>query len=196
MKTTWLLIAVNMLIYLVMLATGGFAGWRHFPPAALIDFGSLYAPLVKQGEWWRVVTAVFIHTGPIHLTMNMVALHQVGEVVERRYGAARFFALYLLCGLGGSAASLAWNWRHPINSAGASGAVCGLIGVGAVVGHFIGGTDGRYFRDAMARWAAAVIVFGFFVHCDNAAHAGGLAVGLLAGWLVELRRRRSLGATG
>jgi rhomboid protease GluP len=189
MKTTWLLIAVNILIYLTMLALGGFADWRHFPPAALLDFGSLYAPAVARGEWWRVVTAVFIHVGPIHLTMNMVALHQVGEVVERRYGAARFFLLYLACGLGGSAASLAWHWRHPINSAGASGAICGLIGVGSVAGHYIGGPDGRYFRDAMLRWVTAVLLFGLVVKCDNAAHAGGLVVGLLAGWWVEKKRR-------
>jgi hypothetical protein len=115
----------------------------------------------------------------------MVALYQVGNVLEPHYGRWRFVALYLLAGLAGSAVSLAWHWTSPVNSAGASGAISGLIGAAVVAGHLMGGAEARHFRDAMLRWAAIVMVYGAITGADNAAHAGGLVAGAGIAWLLD-----------
>ncbi len=172
-----------------MLATTGWAGARHFDTPTLIGFGALYAPLVREGQTWRALTAMFIHVTPLHLLMNMLALWRVGAVLEPHYGRGRFVALYVLGGLGGSALSLAWHWSRPVASAGASGAICALIFAGIVAGQSWGGVEGRRFRNAMLPWAVLVLVTGASVSADNAAHAGGLIAGAALGWLLARRGR-------
>lgn len=187
MKTTHLLIALNVVLYAIMLRVAGTGELSGFSTHTLLEFGANYAPLVREGQWWRLATAMFIHVTPLHILMNMVALYQVGTVLEPHYGRLRFVLLYLVAGLGGSAASLAWNWVHPVASAGASGAICGLIGAGAMAGHLMSGlTSGaRQYRDAMLRWGAIVLVYGLAAHIDNAAHAGGIVVGAGVGYLFD-----------
>jgi membrane associated rhomboid family serine protease len=82
------------------------------------------------GEWWRLLTSSFVHGNLLHLAMNMFALWQAGQLVERIFGSARFAGLYLLAGIGGSLGSLGWGLlsQHPVNSVGASGAIFGIIG--------------------------------------------------------------------
>jgi rhomboid protease GluP len=189
MKTTHLIIALNCLIYGVMLAVGEASGYGSFPSRTLIEFGAIYSPLVRDGQWWRLGTMMFIHITFLHLVMNMIALYQVGVVLEPHFGRLRFVALYLAAGLGGSLVSLAWHFRSEAACAGASGAISGLIGAGAIVGHLLGTPDGRHFRDAMLRWALVVLVFGLVVNVDNAAHAGGFVVGTATAWLLDRRGR-------
>src|SRR5260370_21326207 len=105
-----------------MLGVAGGGELRHFSTGTLIQFGALYAPLVRDGEAWRLVTMMFMHITPLHLAMNMLALWQAGTLLEQHYGRGRFVALYVLAGLCGSAASLAWDWEAPIPAAGPSGA--------------------------------------------------------------------------
>jgi tetratricopeptide (TPR) repeat protein len=117
--------------------------------------------------------------------MNMVALWQVGTVLEPHYGRGRFVGLYLAAGLAGSAVSLAWSWRDPVSSAGASGAISGLIAAGAVAGHYIGTTQARLFSRQMLVWAGIVMVYGAITQADNAAHAGGLVAGAAVAWALD-----------
>jgi rhomboid protease GluP len=201
MKTTHLIIALNVVIYAAMLAIVGTGQLHEFSNQTLLQFGALYPPLVRDGEVWRTMTAVFIHITPWHIGMNMVALYQVGVELEPHYGRGRYTALYLLAGLGGSAGSLLWNWSHPVVAAGASGAICGLIGAGAVTGQLIGGTQGKRFSKVMIEWAVIVIVFGFFVGADNAAHVGGFVTGAAIAWLFDhgagwMKRRRQASGLG
>jgi len=181
---TVVFIAINVAVFLAMQVTGRGSELQVFSIDTLVNSGALVPDLVAAGQVWRVITAMFIHIAPVHLLMNMAALFQAGRVLEGYLGIPRYVALYLLAGLGGSVASLGWNWGHPIVSAGASGAIAGLIGGGIVVGQLVGGAHGSNYRNAMLRWAAIVIVYGFVAHADNAAHVGGLATGLLLAWLL------------
>ena len=132
-SATIVLIALNVLVYLVMVAKGVPA----FGPTAenVLRWGADYGPLTLHGQWWRMVASMFLHFGLIHLLFNMYVLFSIGLFIESLAGRGPFVVLYLVCGLGGSAASLAW---HPsVVSAGASGAIFGLYGalLGFLVSH-------------------------------------------------------------
>src|SRR5690625_6084003 len=91
----------------------------------LIQFGAKYNPAMIDGEWWRLISSMFLHIGFFHLAMNMLALYYLGVAVERIYGSRRFLMIYFLAGIAGSLTSFAFS----INvSAGASGAIFGLFG--------------------------------------------------------------------
>ncbi len=185
MKTNQLIIALNVLLFGAMLAVAGTGQIAQFSTETLLRFGANYGPLVRDGQWWRMVSAMFIHVTPLHLAMNMIALYQVGVVLEPHFGRVRYVLVYVLAGLGGSVASIAWNWNHPVVSAGASGAIAGLIGAGVVAGHLIGNASAINYRNAMLRWIALIALYGFIGHIDNAAHLGGLIVGAGVAWLLD-----------
>ena len=97
------IVATNVGIYLLQLAGGSSinanSGW-------IFQHGALYGPLVAEGEWWRLLTAAFLHYGPIHLAMNMLALWWIGRPLEDALGPLRYLLLYLVSGLAGSAGAL------------------------------------------------------------------------------------------
>jgi len=137
-----------------------------------------------NGEYWRLVTAIFLHGGAIHLAFNMWCLASSGRLVERLYGSPGFALLYLLSGIGGSLAS-AW-WRPMVVGVGASGAIFGVIGgLGAfLVVHraVIPAAVLRPMRSSTLLFVAYNLVPGFLsTRIDNAAHLGGLAMGFIAG---------------
>jgi rhomboid protease GluP len=157
------------------------------PPLEYIDWGSNFAPLTVNGEWWRLVTATFLHFGPLHLLFNAWALWSIGSLVERLFGHARFGAIYLCAGVAGSLASVAWN--PLVNSAGASGAVFGIIGAQLAFftrgGHRLPAELVRAQRNSTLAFIGYSVTFGFIVPgIDNAAHLGGLATGFVTGWLL------------
>ena len=75
----------------------------------LVRWGAQFGPLTTQGQWWRLFTCTFLHIGILHLLCNMVVLWQIGGILERLLGRSAFLVVYLLAGLAGSLASLAWN---------------------------------------------------------------------------------------
>lgn len=152
---------------------------------ALLWAGALYSPLVAEGQWWRLLTCVFTHIGLIHILFNVYAFLSVSSFLEAEIGTARFLTLFLLAGLGGSSTSYL---LHPgVVSAGASGAIFGLIGFAIAYFRRLGGARGQDVRSFMVRWAVYAFVFGYLVGADNFAHAGGFAAGLLLGSLMEVR---------
>src|SRR5256885_681479 len=94
------LVAVNVGVYLAELANGA---PLNADRGYFFDNGALYGPLVAHGDWWRLFTAMFLHYGPLHLGLNMLALYWFGTVVEGAIGHLRFLVLYLVAGLAGSA---------------------------------------------------------------------------------------------
>jgi len=130
---TPLLLGINVLVFVLMLVSGV----SPIDPSAeeLLDWGASYGPYILNGESWRLVTAMFVHIGAVHIIFNMQALWNLGRVVERLYGNWTFLLMYLLGGIGGSIASL-W-WQTDIISAGASGAIFGLAG-GLAIGVYRG----------------------------------------------------------
>jgi membrane associated rhomboid family serine protease len=124
------LIAINVMIFVVTVAQAGSLPGNA--DAQLFQQWALQPGAVGQGAWWQLLTAGFLHIGPLHLAFNMIALWVIGRDLEQVLGRARFLAVYLVSLLGGSLAVLLFA-NPAIPTAGASGAVFGLMGGLAVV---------------------------------------------------------------
>lgn len=160
----------------------------------LLKLGANYAPLVREGEVHRLVSSMFLHIGPLHLFLNASALVSVGPSLEARLGRLGFATLYLVSGFLGSVASFVWHLSNPAVSAGASGALCGAIGAGAVLAHK---AENPALRGSLIRWGMSTIVFGALVRADNAAHLGGLVSGAALGlFMVRLSPRSETSSKG
>jgi rhomboid protease GluP len=193
------LVLLNVLVY-ALLGLGG-AGWTTTDPQALIAWGSNFAPYTSDGQWWRLLTAAFLHGGLTHLLVNMVTLYDIGRLCERLFGSRRFAALYLVSGLLGSAASVWWN-PH-VNSVGASGAIFGVLGATFV--YMLDKRNGvpvtvmKAHAVSMGAFIAYILINGLArAGIDNAAHIGGLIGGLVMGYAFArpLARRDANGAAG
>jgi rhomboid protease GluP len=152
----------------------------------LIAFGAKTNRLLQSGEWFRLITPIFIHAGLLHLLLNSYALWVVGTQVEKLYGSARFLLIYLLSGIGGVAGSYFGQiyMQKPLDmpSVGASGAIFGLFGVLAVVGFRYRREMPPAIRRAMTAGVLPVIAVNLFIgfsipFIDNSAHIGGLLTG-------------------
>jgi rhomboid protease GluP len=179
------LVGTNVLVFLAMVAAG--AGFLRPDALVHIAWGSNFAPLTAAGQWWRLATATFVHFGVLHLLFNMWVLWGTGGLVERLFGHGRFAAIYAVAGVAGSLASVAWN--PLVNSAGASGAIFGLIGAQLAFflrgGHRIPAEVVRAQRTSIVGFIIYSVIFGITVPgIDNAAHLGGLATGFGMGWLL------------
>jgi membrane associated rhomboid family serine protease len=125
---TKVLVALNVGIYLLELAAGGQingTGNRIYVE------GVLYGPAVANGDWWRLVTSMFLHYGPIHLAFNMFALWFFGAAVEQALGRGRYLLVYVVSGLAGSAGALLFTPESA--TVGASGAIFGILGAALVL---------------------------------------------------------------
>jgi rhomboid protease GluP len=184
------IIGLNLLIFAAMIAWGLFFKRGLTPILApdtqlLIFTGAQFWPLVLQeGEWWRCLTYAFNHGGVIHLAFNMVALFQVGPLIEQEIGRSRFIILYLLTAITATLAGYFWHPLAPV--VGASGSLFGLIGFAAAWFHRIGGFSALEMRNFMLKWAAFAFIFGILVGADNAAHLGGAVGGAVLGFVMPL----------
>jgi len=125
---TKVLVGINVAVYLLELAMGGQINGTG---NEIYTNGVLYGPAVAAGDWWRLISAAFLHYGPLHLGMNMLALWWFGAAVEQVLGRGRYLLLYLVSGLAGSAGALVLS---PTNlTVGASGAIFGILGAAFVL---------------------------------------------------------------
>ncbi len=121
---TWILIAICAAVFAVEIHKG--AGFDNMSPDLAIRLGANYGPLTLSGQWWRLLTSMFLHFGFLHIAMNMLCLWSLGTLAERLMGRAAFLLLYFATGIAGGLLSLA---VHPqLVSAGASGSVFGVAG--------------------------------------------------------------------
>jgi rhomboid protease GluP len=147
--------------------------------------------VLQQGEWWRLLTSMFLHGGFVHVLLNGWALYQLGALYELAVGSSRMLLVYVLAGLAGSAASLLWTQGL---SVGASGAIFGVLG--AMIAFLLRRRErltpfARSLLSQLVAWAVINIFFGFtFPMIDNAAHLGGCAAGFLLGFLLRDREAR------
>ena len=139
------------------------------------------SPDILVGQLWRLVTAIFLHAGLFHIGMNLWCLFDLGPEVESLFSTAKFVVFYLVTGVVGFVLSL-W-WRPLGTSVGASGAICGLIGI-LIGASFHHGHLGKAYRSQLWRWVIYIAIFGIFLPIDNAAHFGGLIAGILLGYVV------------
>ncbi|HIE50846.1 MAG TPA: rhomboid family intramembrane serine protease [Armatimonadetes bacterium] len=173
---TYVLLAVNVLVWMTMTVAGGSTNVE-----VLVAFGAKVNSLIRAGEWWRLIMPLFLHIGVIHLLFNSYALYVLGSPLENLYGWRPYVLLYFVAGIGGSVGSLLGSENV---SAGASGAIFGLLGAGVVFGYRyrkrIPVPFRRYFGASLVPWVAFNLFYGLVNrHLDNYAHLGGLLTGML-----------------
>jgi rhomboid protease GluP len=174
---TYILIGINILVFLIDYGTG----------QTLTIMGMKQNEAIIQGEYWRFITPMFLHGGPLHLALNCYFLYRVGPQVERAFGHLRFLAIYFLAGFAASIASFAIS---PYPSVGASGALFGLIG-GLIPLFYrnrtvLANTNQRIV--GILQVIGINLFIGFTVPgIDNWAHIGGLLAGLALAWLTTPR---------
>lgn len=186
MAVTQAIFGINVAVFVAMTLAG--VSMLDNPSGRdLVQWGANFGPFTVSGQWWRLLTCVFIHGGILHIAVNMYWLWNLGALAESLYGHWTFGALYLIAGTTASIASLVWN--PMVLSVGASGAVFGIAG--ALIASFYLG-EFSLPRGAIAGtlkniliFAVISLVFGVMSsHTDNAAHVGGLLMGLLLGALI------------
>ena len=159
----------------------------------LAQLGAMYGPLVTAGEYWRLITPVFLHAGEIHFAVNMYSLYAIGPALERHYGHARFLALYLIAGFSGNvfsyffSPSLTNNPNQVIPaSLGASTAIFGVLAAEGVLlfqnRKILGNRSGSALRNILIIAAMNLIIGYTIPGIDNWGHLGGIAGGLLFAW--------------
>lgn len=187
------LIAANVMYFLFLEMTGSTENTGF-----MVAHGAMYTPLVLvRGEYYRLLTSVFMHFGISHIMNNMLILFILGDNLERALGHVKYLIFYLVCGVGANVVSMAVNLGEYQNivSAGASGAIFGVVG-GLLYAVLI--NRGRL-ENLSARQLMVVIACSLYfglvsTGVDNAAHIGGLLIGFVMGALFYRRpgRKRNM----
>jgi rhomboid protease GluP len=182
---TQIIFGANVMVFIAMVIASGPS--LDFTGQVELHFGANFGPYTLSGQWWRLVTYMFLHSGVMHIAFNMWCLWDLGRLCESLYGRWTFAAIYLITGISGGLASVAWN--PEVLSVGASGAIFGLAGALAAsfyLGEFsipkvaIQGT-----LRSLLFFIGFNVVFGAMIPgIDNACHGGGLVSGLILGALI------------
>jgi rhomboid protease GluP len=179
------LVGANVMVFIAMVLASGPS--LDFTGQVEVHFGANFGPYTLSGDWWRLVTYMFLHGGLMHIAFNMWCLWDLGALCESLYGRWTFACIYLITGIAGGLASVAWN--PGVLSVGASGAIFGLAGAllaSFYLGEFsvpkvaIQGT-----LRSLLFFVGFNVLFGAVVSgVDNACHVGGLISGLILGALI------------
>jgi rhomboid protease GluP len=182
---TQIFFGASVAVFIAMVLASGPS--LDFTGQVMVRLGANYGPYTLSGQWWRLVTYMFLHGGLLHIAFNMWCLWDLGALAESLYGRWTFGTIYLITGIAGGLASVAWNPQ--VLSVGASGAIFGLAGAliaSFYLGEFslpkiaIGGT-----LRSLLVFAGFNLFFGGVVGgIDNACHIGGLVSGLILGALI------------
>ena len=171
---TYTLIAINVVIFILMYVLGN----GSTDNATLVYFGANNAELVRSGEFYRLITAIFLHIGVIHLLFNMYALYIIGPQLESFYGKAKFLTIYLVSGIIGNL--LANIFEVNTLGAGASGAIFGLFGALLYFGYHYRVYLGSVIRTQILPVIILNLLIGFTTPAiSSSAHIGGLIGGIL-----------------
>ena len=182
---TQVIFGANIAVFLATALASGSA--INISGEVNFHYGANFGPYTLSGEWWRLLTYMFLHGGAMHIFFNMWCLWDLGRLCESLYGRWTFAGIYLITGVSGGLASIAWNPR--VLSVGASGAIFGLAG--ALIASFYLG-EFSLPRVAISGTLRSLVIFavfnlGFgqlFGGIDNACHIGGLVSGLVLGALI------------
>lgn len=178
---TSIILDINIIIMLLMIISGADAA----SPSSrdLLDWGANFKPLVLEGEWWRVFTSIFIHIGIFHLMFNIIGFALVGFQMDKELSVKEYLAVYILTGIIASLTSLFFHDRTI--SAGASGSIMGMYGLGiSMIILKIGSGDSRaIFSVGLFVIVGSTLVMGLVTPSDNSAHLGGLVSGFVIGLL-------------
>jgi len=184
---THILFGINAAVFVCMAMLG--ISVTNPTSQDLLNSGADSGTLVLAGQWWRLFTSMFVHVGVLHFALNMWCLWDLGALAEKLYGKWTFLGMYILTGIAGSIASIAWR---PIGvSAGASGAIFGIAGAliaGFKLGEFAlpRAMVQASLRSVIAFAGYNLVLGSVSARTDNAAHIGGLVTGLLCGALIAV----------
>jgi membrane associated rhomboid family serine protease len=160
--------------------------------ADAIQAGAVYGPDVSQGQWWRLVTAGFLHASTLHLAVNMFSLYALGRIIEPAFTgkqAWRFPLLYIGSLLGGSFGALLVEFDRP--AVGASGAIFGLLGAALTIPRRLGLGWNKL---GVLPWLVVNLLITFAVpNISKGGHIGGLVAGLVLGWVLTTPLKRTYG---
>ena len=182
---TWSLVTVNVVVYLISISRPG--GTVNSPSFFFLTKWALIGPAVANGDWWRLITAAFLHASLLHLGLNMLGLVWLGAPVERYLGHVPYLALYLVAGLAGSAGALVTT---PVGlTVGASGAIFGILGAMLIIEYqATGQLAGQAFTLIVIN-----LLFSFTVNgISIGGHIGGLIGGIAAALALTRFGRTSL----
>lgn len=173
---SYILIGINVAVYGVLMVLAGFDTGVYGD--LLLLYGAKINGNILNGEYWRLVSAIFLHGSIVHLLINCFSLNAIGTISENVYGKKRFIVIYFIAGILGNLASLCFS-AYP--GVGASGAIFGLLG--AML--YLGVKDPEFMRTGFGKDILGVAVlnlaYGFTASgIDNFAHMGGLVGGFLA----------------
>jgi rhomboid protease GluP len=156
---------------------------------ALLDLGATGVLPWQAGRWWTVLTAIYLHGGPLHILFNVLWIRQLGPAVEELYGPARLVVIFTVSGVVGFVASDLLGYGLTI---GASGSIFGLLGAMVAFGQKRGGAFGARVLREYGQWALLLFVLGFLMEgVNNVAHAGGFAGGFAAGLVLALAEHQA-----
>lgn len=183
------LVVINVLYFLYLEMAGSTENTEF-----MVSQGAMYAPYVlEHGEYYRLVTSIFMHFGINHIMNNMLILFILGDNLERALGHIKYLFFYLVCGVGANVVSMVFNASEAryVVSAGASGAIFGVIG-GLL--YAVARNRGRL-EDLSTRQLLVMIAlslyFGFTsTGVDNIAHVSGLVIGIVMGTILYRRPKR------
>ncbi|HUS04920.1 MAG TPA: rhomboid family intramembrane serine protease [Bryobacteraceae bacterium] len=189
--TTTVILLINFGMYaattLYSMRSADGASFMDIDGRTLLAFGAKFRQAIFAGEWWRLVTAGFLHGGLLHIGMNSWVLFGLGPQVEEFFGTSRFAVIYFLATVSGFIASTYWSGSL---SVGASAGIFGLIGAMIAYGMKSNTTLGAAVRGHYTQWAMYGLLMGFFpgFRVDNAAHLGGLAAGFAVAYVAGTPR--------
>lgn len=188
------LVLVNVLAFLVFFTTT--KSWFGVQPQLLTIWGSNYGPLTVSGQWWRLLSSLFLHLNGLHLVVNMWVLWNVGRLAERLFGHSVFILLYFFTGIVSGLATVVWD--PALNVVGSSGAIFGLLG--ALLASIIRPSHRTPPGFIRSHWLSLLLFMSFNLIAGfmqfgiaNAAHVGGLASGALLGAVIAFPRRGDIG---
>jgi rhomboid protease GluP len=180
MPVTLILLIACVAVFLLEVATGALRNMQ-----AMVYLGAIVHGLLADGEYYRLVAAMFLHGSYLHLFLNMWALYQLGMIFEAMFGSLRFLVSYFVAGITASIVSSIFI-PPGVPGVGASGAIFGILGALIVSikrsPHWRGREWTRILTRQLSIWAGINIIIGFSVPgIDNAAHIGGFVAGLILG---------------
>jgi len=190
--TTVVILLINAGLYLAESLPGLISG-SDATGMPLSNAGAKFGPYIQAGQWWRLLTAGFLHGGIFHLLMSSWVLFDLGAATEESYGTSRFLVFYFASTITGFYASYLW---HPgVPSVGSSAGIFGLLGAMIALGMRDKSSYGAAIRAHYVQWAIYGLLMGVlpFFPIDNAAHIGGVAGGFAIAYVAGTPRLTGYG---
>jgi rhomboid protease GluP len=181
-KVTYILIAINVIVYIYTSVVGG--NFLLTDNGPIYQWGQLGDAVINHGQFYQVLTSMFIHAGIVHLAGNMIFLLVFGLRGEEMFSLPEYLSIYFLGGVAGNLLSLLFL-PLDIPSVGASGAIFAMFGAAII-----------HARRSVGQSVLSALIYGFFLlflsaapNVNNLAHIGGLVVGLIIGYVLGARRK-------